>query len=602
MTISNSYELTIIGERNILYARNVDALAVPYIAPELIPLDAAEPFAVVLRRSVADATRLRLRLGTEIIAETPGGAAECGSRLQAWLRDEFGESRIIVEREAEAGADRFEPLFELGIAVSPRPEVARDFRVMIEDLASVHHGLAQDVIGRSMLRGNLLGSAVALLYPEALVSQLEAIRSRLHHSLELIARQPSVVLDRIMRQEPYRGGARVDGRSVASAARDSRTRLGAGGRLVALGTVLLRGTAVSEDLPEHRHIGDGLRRLAARADSLAAHCDRAGDLLQAEEARWGNPAPGRQSVFEQRDLPRLQALRELAGRARTLSASFRSLLEQHRFLAEAGPPRTPFGPTPAFLGRAAYREVYRALLEARQVLGILIDADEIRLPRRNLADLYEYWCFLRTVSHLRDRFGTAGARLSFSLIDDIYRPELAPGQEFRFALGGGATIVATYQPEIQPWREARNRGERYGAALTGNPLRPDILLEVTLPHRPPILLVLDAKSTDAFTAVKLRDMTDYARQVFELGTGRQPIRQVFALHRDREARTLSNLPGYLRGRRFDRQAMVLGAAPCVPDRVGHTPPLLALIIDRFLEVYAGIPMPSASRDRSAAKR
>jgi hypothetical protein len=595
MTFSSSYEVSIIGERSVLYSRGIDALAVPYFTQELLPLDAAEPFAVVLRRSVADATRLRLRLGTEIIADAPAGALECGSRLDAWLRDEFGESRIVAEREAEDGSDRFEPLFELGIAVSPRPEVARDFRVMIEDLAAVHHGLAQDVVGRSMLRGNLLGGSVALLYPEALVNQLERIGSRLAHSLALIARQPSVVLDRIMRQGPYRGGARVDARSVASAARDPRTRIGAGGRLVALGSITLRGTAVSEDLPEHRHIGDGLRRLAARAESLAAHCDRAGDLLQAEEARWGSPAPGRQSVFEQRDLPRLQALRELAGRARSLGAVFRSLLEQHHFLAEAGPPRTPFGPTPAFLGRAAYREVYRALLEARKILGILIDADEIRLPRRNLADLYEYWCFLRTVSHLRDRFGTAGARLSFSLIDDIYRPELAPGQEFRFSLGGGATIVATYQPEFHPWREARMRGDRYGASLTGNPLRPDILIAVELPHRPPALLVLDAKSTDAFTAIRLRDMADYARQVFELGTGRQPIRQVFALHRDREARTLSNLPGYLRGRRIDRHAMVLGAVPCVPDRVGHTPPHLALIIDRFLEVNAGVASSEAVR-------
>ena len=78
--------------------------------------------------------------------------------------------------------------------------------------------------------------------------------------------------------------------------------------------------------------------------------------------------------------------------------------------------------------------------------------------------------------------------------------------------------------------------------------------------------------------------------------------RVFALHRDREARTLSNLPGYLRGRRIDRHAMVLGAAPCVPDRVGHTPPLLALIVDRFLEVYAGIALPGAIKSPLHPKR
>jgi predicted component of viral defense system (DUF524 family) len=248
-----------------------------------------------------------------------------------------------------------------------------------------------------------------------------------------------------------------------------------------------------------------------------------------------------------------------------------------------------FGPTPAFLGRAAYRAVYRALLEARQLLGVLVDADEARLYHRNLATLYEYWCFLRTIAHLRDRFGSAGARHSFSLIDDIYRPELAPGQEFRFAVGHSVVVVATYQPEFHPTREARAQGDRYAASLTAYPLRPDITIEVARPERPPVLLVLDAKSTDSFSAVKLRDMTDYARQIFELETHRQPIRQVFLLHRDREARTLSNLPGYLRGRHIDRQAMVLGAIPCVPERVGNTPPLLALVIDRFLQLYAGVP-------------
>ncbi|MBV9413765.1 MAG: hypothetical protein JO363_02205 [Solirubrobacterales bacterium] len=35
------------------------------------------------------------------------------------------------------------------------------------------------------------------------------------------------------------------------------------------------------------------------------------------------------------------------------------------------------------------------------------------------------------------------------------------------------------------------------------------------------MLVLDAKSTDSFTAMKFRDLTDYARMVFDLRTGRQ---------------------------------------------------------------------------------
>jgi hypothetical protein len=600
MTTSSSFEIIVSDPERVLFSRSVDALAVPHVAAEPLSLEAAVAFSVRASRTAPDASRLRLRLGTEIVAAAPGGSADCASGLRPWLRDEFGESRIVLERATKT--DRFEVVFDLPVAVMPRPEVARDFRVMIEDLGAVHRGLAQDVVGRSMLRGSFVRGPVALLYPEVLVAQLEALLPRLEHSLELISRQPSVVLDRTRRGERYRGGARIDARSAATAARDPRTQQDGRGRLVSVGKLLLHGIVVSEDLPEHRHIAEALRRMALRADALAAHCDRAGDLLQAEQARWGQARLGRISVFEQRDLPRLQALRELASRARTLAESFHRLLTQHRFLAQASPPRTPFGPTPAFLGRAAYRAVYRVLLESRQWLGVLVDAEEARLYHRNLATLYEYWCFLRTVAYLRERFGSPETRQSFSLIDDIYRPELAPCQEFRFAIGREMIVVATYQPEFYPWREARTRGERYGASLTAYPLRPDITLEVTRPERPPVLLVLDAKSTDAFSAVKLRDMADYSRQIIELETHRQPVRQVFLLHRDRETGTLCNLPGYLRSRQIDGQAMILGAVPCVPDCVGQTPPQLGLVIDRFLQVYAGVPPSGLARERGSAER
>lgn len=587
MTTSSSFEVEIRCGGRVVFGRRLDALGGSQAAADLLTLEAAEPFAVTVRRSAPDGTRLRLRLGTEIVAELPPGAAEMVSGPEAWLRDEFGESRMLLERETGAASRRFEAVFELGLAVSPRPEVARDFRVMVEDVAGVHQGLARDVVGRGMLRGGLSGGSVVLLHPEMLAAGLENLLPRLERSLAHIARQPSVVLDQTLRVGRYRGGDRLDARSAVAAVRDPATRLGPDGGVAALGKVLLRGVALSEDLPEHRHAAEGLRRLAQRAETLAAHCERSAELLQAEEARWGGQFPNRRSVYEQRDLPRVQALRELAARGRSLAESFRRLLAHHRFLAESGPPRTPFGPTPAFLGRAPYREVYRALLEARELLAVLVDGDAVRLVYRNLATLYEYWCFIRVVAHLHARYGAGGARQTFSLIDDIYRPELAPGQQFRFTLGQGAAVVATYQPEFHPWAEARVRGDRYGASLTSRPLRPDITLEVFVPPRPPVLLVLDAKSTDAFAPVKLYDMADYGRQVFELATGRQPIRQVFLLHRDRQARALCNLPGYLRGRRFDPQAMALGAVPCVPERVGHTPPLLATVIDRFLEVFAG---------------
>src|SRR5262249_42145422 len=149
MTTSSSFEIVVSDEERVLFSRSVDALAVPHVAFHPLSLDAATPFAVRASRTAPDDSRLRLRLGTELVASAPGGSAQCTSGLQPWLRDEFGECRIVLERATKK--NRFEVVFELPVIVTPRPEAARDFRVMVEDLGAVHHGLAQDAVGRSLL-------------------------------------------------------------------------------------------------------------------------------------------------------------------------------------------------------------------------------------------------------------------------------------------------------------------------------------------------------------------------------------------------------------------------------------------------------------------
>jgi hypothetical protein len=567
----------------------VDPLAIPLVVPEPLTLRAEEPFALTVRRAAGDHTRLRLRLGTETIAEVPAGAEGGSSALLPWLRDECGESRVVVERATEEMDDRYEPLFELNLAVEARPEVARDFRILVSEVGAIHQGLARDVIGRSTMTGHFRGDPVALLDPEAQLQTLGLIRQRFTDVLARIAGQPSVALESEARLQRYRGGDRCPAQALAGVVRDPHTCLDPHGRIAHVGKVLVRSVHPGVDVPEHRHIAEGLRRLALRADGLARHCQRAAELLRMEEDRWGSSDGTRPSVFAQRDLPRIRALEGHGSAARSQAEAIRDLLRQHRFLAKAGTPRTTFGPTPAFLGRPAYREAFRLLCESRRLLGLVVDADAVRFVCRSLATLHEYWCYLRTVAHLRERFGAPAAQATFTLVDDIYRPELAPGQEFRFDLGRDLTVSATYQPEFRPWSEARDCGDRYAAALTRNPLRPDILLTVTRGRLPPVLLVLDAKVTDFFTPLKLREQTDYARQVFDLQTGRQPIRQVFFLHRDRRTPVLTNVPGYLKGRHIDRSVMVLGAVRCVPEGPQHSTPWLERVIDRFLEVYAAVP-------------
>ncbi|HZT80567.1 MAG TPA: DUF2357 domain-containing protein, partial [Gemmataceae bacterium] len=364
MISSNSYELRLDGLKGARFVGRRDALELPCTEADLLPVAAEEVFAIAVRRPAPARARLRLRLGSELIAEVPAGRASFETEAQPWLRNEFGESCLALEQEREDEPDEFDRLWEVGLAVTPRPEVLHDFRVMMEEVAEVHEGLAHDMVSRAFMRKQLRGAEVSRLHPEAVLKELLTIYGRMEAAVAQIARQPSVMLDRSARLARYRGGDRLDARAAAHAARDPGTRFG-GGRVASLGRVRVRVPALTEDLPEHRHIAEGIRRLADRARGLARHCERSADLLRQEEAHWGGTRPGAVSVFEQRDLPRVAALDTLAGQARGLADAFTDLWQRHRFLREAGPPRTALAPTPAFLGRAAYRAAYRLLVQAR---------------------------------------------------------------------------------------------------------------------------------------------------------------------------------------------------------------------------------------------
>jgi hypothetical protein len=591
MTSSNYYEIRIRKEGHIVLEIRLDALQLPWMAPEPLPVRAEEAFSVAVHRPTGPGPRLRCRLGNELIAEVPADVAAFETETKPWLVNEVGESRVAVEEDTGQGSDdeagAFALIAEVGLDVTPRPEVARDFRVMLEDVTAVHEGLAQDVLNRAYLRRGVAATTATRLHPEAVLASLREHLARLQRALAQIARQPSVRLDRQARLTFYRGGDRLDATAIVGAARDVQTRLDPLGRVTALGKLRVRVPVLSEDLPEHRHAAEGLRRLARRAERLARHCERSADLVNREESRWGRARAGKPSVFAQHYLPRVAVLEGLARQAQQLTSSFRELLDQYAFLREAPAPRTALGPTPAFLGRPAYREVYRTLVQAQQPLGALVDGDTVRIAYRNLATLYEYWCFLRTVAYLRQRLGAPQVRTAPGLVDEIYRPDLEPGQEFHFRLGEQRTLVATYEPEIHPWRLALQRGDRYGATLTRDPIRPDITLEIRESAQSAIMLVLDAKSTDAFAFETYRGMTDYARQVFDPRTWQQPVRQVFLLHRDRRATPLINVPHHLQGQPSPPGVAILGAVPCVPDQVNRVPQGLAAVLDRFLEGYAG---------------
>jgi hypothetical protein len=202
--------------------------------------------------------------------------------------------------------------------------------------------------------------------------------------------------------------------------------------------------------------------------------------------------------------------------------------------------------------------------------------------------LYEYWCFLKVVEQLRSRFGGFRAHQAFRLIDEVYRPELAPGQSFCFRTRN-ATVTVWYEPEFHPAGWRRSGLSKFRAALVDAPLRPDIVIEAMVGNdaasaaAEPLWLVMDSKSVERFSNDHFHRISDYRSALHDPETGHQPARQLFLLHRDERTQVFCNLPGYLEGKAGDRNSMIIGAVSLMPG----TEHSLELVIDRFLEI-AGV--------------
>ena len=118
-------------------------------------------------------------------------------------------------------------------------------------------------------------------------------------------------------------------------------------------------------------------------------------------------------------------------------------------------------------------------------------------------------------------------------------------------------VSAIVPPRGAPWHFALGvQGPEYLLSATGpeQTIAPGATgeFDVALFAGPKLQGQLEA------TSPELGRVTDYGRLVFDPRTGRQPVRQVFLLHRDRRSRPVTNIPHYLQGRPLDPGARVYG--------------------------------------------
>jgi hypothetical protein len=594
MASSSSFDLVIAQRgRTVAAARSDPYRTVTARGTE--DVDGSQPITVSVARTGDTTSQLCVRLGTVAVLIVAPGQAAARADFNG-LDGEFGDAVFVCEEsiDDDAGEDAV-PRVEIAVPVRATDSLRRFQEAVIADLERIHTGIALDVLSRTMHRRALRRGAESVV-PEAAVARIEEQTARLSNAIKRIGEQPSFSLVRDLRPQRWRPGTRIRLSLIGDVVRDPATRF-EGGRFLALGRVLSESVRTSTDIAEHRHIRAGIVRLRSRCRGLQDWCARAEAQYQQESARWGGDrGPG--SIHAQEIAPRIEVLRRIARRAETVGQALGRLLQEHAFLQESGLVRTQLGPTPIFLGRRPYRDAFEALRQIASVATISGIGEDVRVRFKALSRLYEYWCFVRVVEMLGEMIGPPVLPGSFRVVDDFYRPDLDPGQTFRFTAPEGLVVFVTYEPTIRPegWRpEARALpGEARGGAvrrpsdswvstLSSAPLRPDVLIEVVAPGRPTIALILDAKSTRAFNRDRLWEASDYRTRILDPSTGRQPVRHVFMVHPNPSIPPIESLPGYLAGARGAIDNSIIGAVGFSPEDTspGHR------VLSRFLGL-AGI--------------
>lgn len=558
--------------------------------------DAARPIDVRVRTPaggvllVANRDVARLAPGEQWVRNVP-------------VRDLFGEVAVVVRcagqgDESDPDGDPGDGVpraveLELLLQVRGTPATLEAFEVLIADLERLRPHLLREVAGPIALRR---GRDRSVFEPAEELRNVRDWVARMVGALSRIEARPfeALSVEKVLRD--YAPGDRIAGDVldvITAAGTVVRDR-----RAIAIGRVEVEALRRSYDVPEHRQLRVGCEQLSRRARAIERHCQAVLDAYEVERQRWGGRAD---SVDEQRHGRRREELRRYTQEARAAATALWRAIAQSRVLAEVPLAAGPLRATPLWVTRSGYREAYGVLRELERRGGGLLVGDDSVLRLRGLDQLFEYWCFVQVVLAVADLAGATVEGSMFELIDDVYRPDLRPGLVLQFAAADGARWAVAYEPTFprpQPLGRGRGGGGVGGgggggggggpaghAVIPGTfrttlgtgSLRPDIVVRLDRPGRPPRLLVLDAKNSTTFGSEDFARASDYRSRLVDPDTGAQPARWVAFLHRNQDAPLLENVPGLLDGLRGGWDNWYLAACAVVPQGAG----LLRRLLRRF---------------------
>jgi hypothetical protein len=472
-----------------------------------------------------------------LTAAEGGGVRHGAVRFGAFV----GVSRFVV-----LVGGRPEVVFT--VTVAPRKVAEADAAAMRREVEEALSGLAVRYLGATAVTASEHpGSPARPVW----LTHLHAVLPALEEALAVVAHRPREGL----RRAPGLVHAARLTRPDAAVRRAVLSGVGAGGAVWA-GPALIRERLPARplrltlDTPEHRWLR---ARLEAAAHRLAVVRREEGELP---------PSPRRRKALAELD---------------EITLRLRRLLALAPLAAAAGPP-PPVLPL-ALQTAPGYVEARSAL--HRLDVGLALGAGRHEAVPRDLAELYEVWCYLTLARLLADTLGRplpAGA--FFAATAHGVRLRLRRGHRHALLLQAeGLAVRLAYEP-------------RFPARPGLLAQRPDFLLTVERPRTPPRLYVLDAKYRRDDTAAYRRrhgapgppedalgDLHRYRDAIVRMGPGgvERPVAAAVALFPYREPE-----PGaFGRSRLWTSVgALGVGAVPLLPGGTAYLEGWLARLLER----------------------
>ncbi len=243
--------------------------------------------------------------------------------------------------------------------------------------------------------------------------------------------------------------------------------------------------------------------------------------------------------------------------------------------------------------RRGYRHIFRHAIRLRQATRVPLEEKVVRdlLEARDIATLYEIWCYFTVVALLSEALGPPQA--ARVLPADTWQLSVPRGLTTVWQRSNGETIECLYNAyfaHVDTKQAARTHRASYSL-----PLKPDVTIAVQRAGET-VFHLLDAKfrreqlpDLDTAAAVAVDDETTGQdardeREVDDLGRSRSKHVDIYKMHTYRDAiagtRTVSVLYPGTADRFFDApDGGGVGAIPLIPGRIDE---LRSYLIDRVL--------------------